>query len=241
MPARHVRPFVDEGEGGKALRFSIREIQSRMRLADPDALELEYSQLMMGCLLFRPDPRRIVMVGLGGGSLAKFCHRHLPAARIEVVEINPHVLALRDEFQVPHDDARLAVRLGDGAVYLRERGAGCDLLMIDGFDYDGQPPALCAQAFYDDCFDRLDDGGIFVANLHRHEPRHALYIDRIRCSFADEVLAVDSTDGANTVVFAAKGFRLARPGTALRHLTRQLGPLTCAPLQPAFGRVLAAL
>ena len=52
---------------------------------------------MMGFLLFIPSPARILMVGLGGGSLAKFCFRHLPDAAIDVVEINPHVIALRDD------------------------------------------------------------------------------------------------------------------------------------------------
>src|SRR5512146_1660508 len=103
-PSLHARPFVHEGSNRKGLYFSISEIQSRMDLRDPFALDLEYTRTMMGFLLFRPDPRQIAMIGLGGGSLAKFCHRHLPAARLQVVEINPHVIALRDEFHVPPDD-----------------------------------------------------------------------------------------------------------------------------------------
>ena len=67
-----------------------------MDLRDPSALDLEYTQTMMGFLLFLPQPQRIAMIGLGGGSLAKFCHRYLPRTRIQVVEINPHVIALRD-------------------------------------------------------------------------------------------------------------------------------------------------
>jgi spermidine synthase len=55
---------------------------------------------MMGFLLFRHEPREILMFGLGGGSLAKYCHRHLPAARIRV-EIDSDVIAFRDQFAVP--------------------------------------------------------------------------------------------------------------------------------------------
>ncbi len=235
-----MRPFVRHDEGGKALQFSIHEIQSRTLLADPSALDLEYSRLMMGFLLWLPAPRSILMLGLGGGSLAKFCHRHLPGTRIRVVEINPHVLALRDEFQVPRDDARLAVLLGDGAMHVREPGPGCDLLMVDGFDYDGQPAALCSQAFYDDCFERLDAAGMLVVNLHRHEAEHALVLDRIGRSFHDETLVVDSSDGANSVVLAAKGFALARRSRSMRQWSRGLDPLAAAQLQPAFSRVQAA-
>ena len=57
------------------------------------------------------------MVGLGGGSLAKFCHRHLPRTRLTVVEVDPDVIALRGEFEVP-DDERLAIVQADAAEYL---------------------------------------------------------------------------------------------------------------------------
>ena len=92
----HVVPFVHDSGGDKGLYFSIREIQSRMQVDDPDALDLGYTRTMMGFLLFQPEPRQIAMVGLGGGSLAKFCHRYLPQAQIQVAEINPHVIALRN-------------------------------------------------------------------------------------------------------------------------------------------------
>lgn len=219
-PACHVRPFVHEGGSFRSLHFSIHEVQSRMSLEDPCALDLEYSRTMMGFLWFKPEPKHIAMIGLGGGSLAKFCHRYLPATRIEVVEINPHVLALRDEFQIPPDDERLTVLLGDGAAFVRDAQTGCDVLMVDGFDYDGQPSALSSQAFYDDCADHLQPGGILVVNLFSHDPQYGLFVDRIRRSFADQVLVVEGADLGNSIVFAFKEPRLHRAGAmrAPRHL-----------------------
>ncbi len=96
-----VRPFIYVTPTSRSLMFSRGEIQSRMWTGDPYALNLEYTRLMMGFLLLNPEPRRIAMVGLGGGSLAKFCYRYLPSARIDVYEINPQVIALRDSFLVP--------------------------------------------------------------------------------------------------------------------------------------------
>jgi spermidine synthase len=86
-----------------------------MQFQNPHALALEYTRTMMGFLLFNPEPQNIAMLGLGGGSLAKFCYRYLPQSRIQVVEINPQVIALRDEFHVPPDDKRFGVVRGDGA------------------------------------------------------------------------------------------------------------------------------
>ena len=195
-------PYVYKDRASKTLHFTIGEIQSRMLLDDPFALDLEYTRTMMGFLLFVPAPRRIVMIGLGGGSLAKFCHRHLPGARIDVVEIHPGVIALRDEFHVPRDDERFQVILGDGARYVGGHRDDCDVLMVDGFDNEGQPSRLCSSRFYDDARAMLTPGGVLVANLHRGHPRHESRIGRIRRSFGRDVLVVDAHDGSNQIVFA---------------------------------------
>ena len=236
-----VATFVHECGSFRSLHFSLCEVQSRMNLQEPCALALEYSRTMMGFLLFKPEPKHIAMVGLGGGSLAKFCHRYLPATRIEVVEINPHVLALRDEFQIPPDDERLTVLLGDGAAFVREADSGCDVLMVDGFDYDGQPFALSSQAFYDDCADHLQPAGILVVNLVSRHPQHSLFVDRIQRSFADDVLIVETSSLGNSIVFAFKEphMRLHR-SVALRaptHLDREAG----RQLSASFADVLTAL
>jgi spermidine synthase len=239
--ARHVKPFVYESLSTKALHFSIGEIQSRMQIQDPHALDLDYTRTMMGFLLFEPEPRNIAMIGLGGGSLAKFCYRHLPDSRIQVVEINPHVIALRNEFQVPPDDGRFSVVLGDGAQFVRYRATRCDVLMVDGFDSDGQPSRLSSQRFYDDCFEMLQPDGIMVVNLHSGHPRHEIFVDRIRCSFKDSVLVVDGADLANSIVFACRGhaFETRRPARARDPM--RLDEVAAQQLRAGFARVSSAL
>jgi len=240
-PASHVQPYVLESRGARTLQFSSSVIQSRMQLDDPAALDLEYTRTMMGFLLFWPDPRRIVMVGLGGGSLAKFCHQHLPQTLIQVAEINPHVLALRDDFQVPPDSARFQVLLADGARFVRAPDTEADVLLVDGFDRDGMPDALASQRFYDDCHACLPDGGILVINLHRGDPRFELLIDRLRRSFDDAVLVVDDSDRSNSVVFAFRGRALGqlRPGL-VRHPSG-LEQAATQQLLAAFARIASAL
>lgn len=212
----HVKPYVRETLDSKSLHFSMDEIQSTMNLMAPHALALAYTRTMMGCLLLKPQPATLAMIGLGGGSLAKFCHRHLPRTRIKVLEINPHVVALRHEFRVPADDARFKVVLSDGAEFVRFPPYLLDVLMVDGFDYDGQPPALCTQQFYDDCRDALQPGGLLVVNLHAGHADFGLHLSRLERSFDAEVLAVEDEDGSNTIVFASKGPLPALAAAALR-------------------------
>ena len=240
-PAQHVKPYVHETLDAKALHFSISEIQSRMRLAEPDALDLEYTRVMMGFLLFNPAPQDIVMIGLGGGSLAKFCHRHLPGTRIRVVELNPHVIALREAFHVPPDSARFSVLQADGARFVRDTDERFDVLLADGFDSDGLPPRLSSQRFYDDCFDVLRPGGFLVANLHFGHARFEVIVERIRRSFGSAVLIVDGVDLANSVIFAHKGRALEpQPPRALR-APKSLDPLARQQLADGFGWVRKAL
>ena len=234
-PSLHVKPFVYETRSSKALHFSIAEIQSRMKLEDPHALDLEYTRMMMAFLLFRPDPKQIAMIGLGGGSLAKFCHRFLREARIHVVEINPHVIALRDEFHVPPDDERFRVIPGDGAKYVRYGAMPCDVLMVDGL-----PDRLCSQRFYDDACDMLQPGGVLVANLHREHIDYPDHVERIRRSFRGALLAVDDSERSNSIVFACKGPALNRFRLGGVRPPKGLDKEAASQLAAAFARVSAA-
>lgn len=236
-----VKPFVYESLGTKALHFSICEIQSRMQVQRPHALDLAYTRTMMAFLLFVPAPELLGMIGLGGGSMAKFCHRHLPGTRIEVVEINPHVIALREQFQVPPDDAFLRVRRGDGADFVRHTRERLDVLLVDGFDHEGQPPALCSQAFYDDCREALRADGMLVVNLHTAHPEFGLHAARIERAFDGKVLFVGDDECSNTIAFAGKGLGLDHPRPGVLRKPRPLDRQAWDDLLPAFARVAGAL
>jgi spermidine synthase len=208
LPLEFARPFVHDDGVGKSLHFTLGELQSRMLTRMPWRLELDYTRTMMGFLLFRPAPAHIGMVGLGGGSLAKFCYHQLPGSQLTVLEINPHVIALRREFQIPDNDERFVVIAADGARYVQNaQGANpdFDVLLVDGFDQHGQPPALCSQRFYDDCFAALAGGGVLVVNLHHNHADYPLLAGRIGRSFGGNMVEVLAEEQSNAVVFASKG------------------------------------
>ncbi|MBU0622762.1 MAG: fused MFS/spermidine synthase [Gammaproteobacteria bacterium] len=203
------KPYLLENDGMLSLQFDALCLQSEMNIEDPDQLVFSYTRAMMSFLLFEPSPKRIAMIGLGGGSLAKYCYRYLPHAEIAVVEINPDVIALRSEFAIPADDARFKVLLGDGAVFVKEHGELFDVLMVDGFDTAGLPDTLCSQQFYDDCFASLADNGIMVANLWSNDGRHGALASRIETSFAGRIVVVNADDTPNKIVLAFKNSELS--------------------------------
>lgn len=190
--------------------FEHGEIQSRMWTRDPNALNLEYTRIMMRFLLLNPEPRRIAMVGLGGGSLAKFCYHYLPSVRIDVFEINPHVIALRDSFHVPADDSRFKVLLGDGADLIQRHRDEYDAILLDGYDIGGIPAQLASEAFYQNCFDALATDGLMVGNFHALDFNYRRYLGRIKRRFAGSVIEVSDISLAHRIVFACKGGLLKR-------------------------------
>ena len=208
------QPYVQAAGTTRTLHFSEKVIQSRMSTLNPDALDLEYTRMMMGFVLFAPEPADILMVGLGGGSLAKFCHRYLARSRIEVVEIDPAVIALREAFMVPPDSDRFRVVRADGADHVRGLQEVADVLLLDGFDDAGIPDALCSADFYADCHRALRDDGILVINFHVNHPLHHEYLDRVRAAFGSAMFEVVDDDMTNSIVFACKGDLLDDPAAA---------------------------
>ena len=235
------QPYIREELDARSLHFSMSAIQSRMHLLRPDALELDYTRLVMGWPMLRPAAEKLAMIGLGGGSIAKFCHRHLARTSMLVVEIDPRVIALRETFCVPPDDARLRVIEGDGAQFIASTDERFDVLMVDAFDADGMPAALGTQRFYDDCLDALTADGLFVVNLHAGHPQHSLYVDRIARSFGQRILRVEDRDGSNAVVFAAKGDLLVHAGGGALRKPATLADEPWKELRGAFSRIASAL
>jgi spermidine synthase len=201
-------PFMFEGVSALALHFDMEAVQSIMIKNDPECLVLLYTQLMMGFLFFQPKPQRIEMIGLGGGSLAKYCLRFLTDTHFTAIEINPKVIALRDEFSIPPDNERFKVICANGADYVRNCTKKVDVLLIDGFKLNGQPASLSSVDFYDNCYAKLNEGGVMVVNLLEDGSYYDTYTARIRGCFKDQVLLVDSESQGNKIDFAFKGNKI---------------------------------
>lgn len=219
--ARPAAPLVRTVGDRRTLEFVPGDIQSEMLLSRPDALVLDYARAMMCFALFVPAPRHILMVGLGGGSLVKFCHRHFPQARITVLEINAEVIALREQFLVPPDDARLRIIHADAAAFIAAAPASCDVILLDGFDAAGMPPALGSAAFYGACRRALRDGGVLVANLLSYDPHYAALRARIGAAFDGRVCQFEGIAGNNHILFALRAPQGPAPGSPLARSVRR--------------------
>jgi spermidine synthase len=230
--------YVTERFGVRSLHIGSDTIQSSMRLARPNDLELAYTRSMMAFLLFNTSPRRVLMVGLGGGSLAKFVYHRLPDAVTEVLEINPQVVAIaRRLFELPAADARLILRVCDAAETVAADGTGYDAILVDGYDGESQVLELASTAFYGACRRRLERGGVLVVNLWGSDRRFDEYLARIEGAFPSSTLCLPAEKPGNVIVFGFRDPLAAVRWDELEHTARELE----ARYALEFGKFVRAL
>ena len=199
-------------------------LQSTYDLDAPDSIHHEVFQTMVAGLLLAPDPRRLCMIGLGGGQLSNYLHRHLPELELDVVDICPQVIRLAHEwFDVPTDDPRYRVHQGDGRVFVDSLPAGSvDLLVHDAYRGHSIPRHLRSQEFFAACAQRLSSTGVTVANMHRSARRYP--IDRATmASVFRHVYRFSSADLVQTTVVSSMA-EDARTPAQLRETAEQLQP-----------------
>jgi len=141
--------------------------QSCMDLRSPDRLVFEYAQMMLGALYLNPQPRSILVIGLGGGTLPTTLERLLPQADIDVVEIDPAVVRVAQQYFGFHADAHVHVIVQDGRVYVRHALRGSkryQLIMLDAYDSQYIPEHLLTREFLSEVRSLLTPDGIVAAN-----------------------------------------------------------------------------
>ncbi len=201
LTERYGKPFIVDDGRTRRLYFSLRYVQSSMRIDDPVVLDFAYTRKMMAFLLFVPDPSQVLMVGLGGGSLAKFCYHYLPRARLTVIEVNPDVIALRGEFSIPKSE-RLRIVQADAAKYLPTAEGDTDVLLLDGFDANGVAPTFLCRDFYGAAYRRLRLGGLLVANFSGPPEGWYRHFQLLDDAFEGRVHLVRVTFNDNYIAFA---------------------------------------
>ncbi len=195
---------VSDARGVRSLHIGGEAIQSSMKIGEPFALALDYTRCMMGFLLFHPEPREVLMIGLGGGSLAKFFLKQFRKTAVRVIEVDERIVATaRTHFALPPDNARLRVEVADGAEALSP--GCCDVLVVDAYHDEAHVPKLASAEFYDAAYLTLQDKGAMVVNFMDDDPLFDRYLQRLETAFGGAVLAMRALYDPNIIAFAFKG------------------------------------
>jgi spermidine synthase len=202
---------ISESAGVRYLHLGTPWIQGAMRLAAPLAIELEYVRRMMAWTLFREPAAaagaHLVQLGLGTGSIARFCSRRM-RMRVTVVELNEGVIdACRQWFRLPAPSAIFDIIAMDAGRWVADpanRGAA-DVLAVDLYDHEAASPVLDSAEFYRRCFEVVAPGGAMTVNLFGRDASFETSTRRIASAFgASAIRTLQPTKEGNSVVLAMK-------------------------------------
>src|SRR5580704_14320017 len=147
-------------------RFKVNyNIHSMINLTDPDDMPAPYTQLLTAGLLYPPSTKRILMIGLGAGSVSTYLMRAMPNVQIDVVELDPGVISVAKQYFGVRETDRLHIIESDGRVYLARRNDLYDLILLDAFRELGVPFHLLTREFYSLIKAHLTPDGVVAANV----------------------------------------------------------------------------
>lgn len=178
--------------------------QSVVKPGDPDHLELAYTRYAFAALALCEQPRRFLVVGLGGGTLPGFLRKHYPDAAIDVAEIDPDVVEVATAYFGFREDEQMRVHVGDGREFIeRVRAPFYDVIFLDAFGSNSVPPHLTTLEFLQAVRRALTPDGVAVGNIWK-SPRNPLYYAMVRTyeEAFDELLMLDVGTDVNMIVLA---------------------------------------
>ena len=191
--------IVDETRDLRCLKFNTKSSQtsqSCMYKNNPDKLVFNYTKLTFASLLVTDNPKNVLIIGLGGGTLSNVIHALYPAAKIHNVEIDPAVLKVaRNYFNFIENDA-VTSSVQDGRIFIKRaaiKKQKYDWIILDAFNGDYIPEHLLTKEFFEEVKSVLAEGGVIAANtfssskLYEHESAtyHAVFGDFINVSRAN--------------------------------------------------------
>jgi len=206
-------------------------LQSSMLMADPNMLYLDYSQAMMCALLFQPEPWKILLVGLGGGSLVKFLLEFCPWARIDVAEINPEVVQVARQYFLLPESERLRITPVAGEDFVADRfadGSRYDIIFLDAFDDNGPARALLEEQFLSQCRALLAKKGVFAMNLwNRPVDNFSANLAALKNLFGQRIHKLLLADcNSNAIIFGFNEVLPVKNLMMLKPVSRDLGRRT---------------
>lgn len=180
--------LVVQSDGFRIMRFRDEghdSEQSRCEIKRPNHLVHEYTRLqLLGLTFLKAPPKKILVVGLGGGSLSKALHALYPQALVDSVEIDPVVVQAARKFFFYREGPHVRTFTEDACVYVKHARDRYDIVFLDAFDGLDVPEPLRTQEFYQAITRILEPGGVVVANLHRNSDTYASDRNTLKSVFA---------------------------------------------------------
>jgi spermidine synthase len=158
--------ITDEGGNMRALRFGRNGVrQSLVKLDDPEYLGLLYMPVALTGIALSTEPRRFLIIGLGGGTLPAFLRKHYPDAEIDAVDINPEVAYAAKKYLGFREDERMRIHIADGRKFIESVQQPYDAVFLDAFGADAVPAHLTTKEFLTAVHRAVRSDGVVIGNI----------------------------------------------------------------------------
>jgi spermidine synthase len=200
-------------------------IESAVDLADPLRLVVPYTKTLYAGLFFEPNPRRVLIIGLGGAGFHRVFAHAFPDTLLQSIELDPKVFEICQSYLGFKPTTATPVALMDGRIYVKRDRSQWDWIILDAFRGGFVPPHLKTEEFYRECAARLAGRGVFITNLHSNSKLYASDLKTIRAVFPQVVLFQTSKRGnviACAVTYRTPSIANERTWPAPADLTKKL-------------------
>lgn len=192
--------------------------QSVVKVGDPDYIDLPYAQAMPVGLALVEQPKRVLIVGLGGGTIPSFLRKHYPQMAIDVVDIDPDVVDVAKRFFGFREDSTMRAHVADGRKFIEQCRGRYDVIFLDAFGSENIPYHLATREFLQAVRRALTPEGVAVGNVWSRRSNR-LYDSMVRTyqDVFDEVYILHVEDSGNKIFLAIpRPARIARDDLARR-------------------------
>jgi spermidine synthase len=190
-------------EGRRVMLFSrARGIESSMLLEDPDALDMDYCRTMAAALALPAQCKDVLLIGLGGASLPKFIQKQFPDLQLDIVELDPDVVEVAQQYFDFKGSPNTRVLVLDGRLFLKRIEKKYDVILLDAYAGDRIPFHMTTLEFVRLVKSRLAPGGVVATNLW--DPARTRFLEAEKKTYQmsfPQTYLFDAAGSGNIVIF----------------------------------------
>jgi spermidine synthase len=178
-------------------------LESAIDLSDPLHLVVHYTRTVYGALFIKPNPERVLMIGLGGAGFHRLFAAAYPNSLLHTVELDAKVLELCQKHMGFTPTAKTPVTIMDGRMFIKRNRERWDWVVLDAYRGGFVPPHLKTEEFYRECAERLSEGGVLITNLHATSQLYYSDLKTLQSVFP-QVVIFETTGRGNVIAVAVK-------------------------------------
>ncbi|WP_114325616.1 spermidine synthase [Candidatus Colwellia aromaticivorans] len=197
--------LVEDNDDLRCLKFNVRSTktqQSCFLKSQPEQLVFNYTKLLMASLLVMPEPKHILIIGLGGGTMSNTLAQLYPQSQIDNVEIDQAVIKVAREYFEFFENDNVKTYNQDGRIYIKRallKKQQYDWIILDAFNGDYIPEHLMTKEFLQEAKALLSKDGVISANTFSLSELYAHESATYKAVFGD-FYQVNNQDNANRII-----------------------------------------